>query len=169
MKITLTPGDITGQDADAIVNAANSTLLGGGGVDGAIHARGGPEIMRACRKIRKMNYPQGLPAGRAVITTGGRLRADWVIHTVGPRWSVTEDKSDILASCYTESLKLASQAGLGIVAFPVIGAGVYGWPADEAAAVALQAVRSSSWRVAEVRFILFTEEMQEAFAHAASA
>jgi len=169
LKIAMMAGDITGQHVDAIVNAANPTLLGGGGVDGAIHARGGPEILKACRRVRRKDYPQGLPAGEAVITTAGDLRASWVIHTVGPRYDEDEDQDALLASCYWESMRLACEYEMQVIAFPAIGAGIYGWPADRAAAVALQAVSETPWRIPEVRFVLFTEEMQEAFARAASA
>lgn len=162
-------GDITGQHVDAIVNAANPTLLGGGGVDGAIHSRGGPEILKACRSVRRRQFPQGLPAGRACITTAGKLRASWVIHTVGPRWREDEDQDEILTSCYQESMRLAHEKGMQTIAFPAIGAGVYGWPADHAATVALRAVAGTPWRIPEVRFILFTEEMVKAFGYAASA
>jgi O-acetyl-ADP-ribose deacetylase len=168
LKVKIVSGDITGQKVDAIVNAANSTLLGGGGVDGAIHSRGGPDILKACRRVRRKQFPQGMPAGRACITTGGRLRAQYVIHTVGPRWHEDEDQDVTLMSCYHEALKLASAEGLDTVAFPAIGAGVYGWPADVAATIAITAVMTSPYRVGEVRFVLFTEEMLEAFTRAAS-
>jgi len=167
LKIIMRAGDITGQHVDAIVNAANSTLLGGGGVDGAIHARGGPEILKACRRVRRKQFPQGLPAGRACITTAGDLRASWVIHTVGPRYTEDEDQDALLASCYQESMRLACAEGMQTMAFPAIGAGVYGWPAGRAAAVALQAVSETPWRIPEVRFILFTDEMLEVFERAA--
>ena len=108
MQLTIAPGDITATHADAVVNAANSTLLGGGGVDGAIHRRGGPEILAECRRLRETDLPEGLPAGQAVATTAGRLPARWVIHTVGPVWAKTIDKSDTLASCYRESLKVGA-------------------------------------------------------------
>src|SRR6476660_5730767 len=119
-RITFVEGDITTQHVDAIVNAANSSLLGGGGVDGAIHRRGGPEILEACRALRASHYGKGLPTGRAVATTAGRLHPEWVIHTVGPVWSATEDRSDLLASCYRESLRVADELGARTVAFPAI-------------------------------------------------
>src|SRR5260221_13598128 len=118
--ITLVEGDITTIPADAIVNAANSSLLGGGGVDGAIHRKGGPEILDACRELRASHYGRGLPTGQAVATTAGRLPARWVIHTVGPVWSASEDRSDLLASCYRESLRVADELGACTVAFPAI-------------------------------------------------
>jgi O-acetyl-ADP-ribose deacetylase len=152
-------GDITEVRADAIVNAANSSLLGGGGVDGAIHRRGGPEILRACEELRATTLPDGLPAGQAVATTAGRLPARWVIHTVGPVYSTREDRSGTLASCYRESLKVAEELGAHTVAFPAISTGVYGWPKDDAARIALQTVGSiPGERVREVVFVLFSEE-----------
>src|SRR6187399_850553 len=111
MKITFVQGDITEQDVDAIVNAANHTLLGGGGVDGAIHRRGGPEILIECRQLRRDRYPDGLPTGQAVATTAGRLPARWVIHTVGPTYAKTKDKSGLLIDCYRNSLAVADELG----------------------------------------------------------
>jgi O-acetyl-ADP-ribose deacetylase (regulator of RNase III) len=157
-------GDITEVRADAIVNAANSSLLGGGGVDGAIHRRGGPEILRACEELRATTLPDGLPPGRAVATTAGRLPATWVIHTVGPVYSKREDRSETLASCYRESLRVADELGAHTVAFPAISTGVYGWPKDDAARIALRTVTSARVeRVREVRFVFFTEEDQLIF------
>jgi O-acetyl-ADP-ribose deacetylase (regulator of RNase III) len=144
MRITLVQGDITRQQLDAIVNAANSSLLGGGGVDGAIHRRGGPETLTACRRLRAETYPDGLPAGQAVATTAGRLPARWVIHTVGPRYSRTEDRSALLASCYRESLRVAAEIGAGTVAFPAVSAGIYGWPAGDAARIAVTTVHEAA-------------------------
>jgi O-acetyl-ADP-ribose deacetylase (regulator of RNase III) len=162
VEIFLVRGDITEQRVDAVVNAANSALLGGGGVDGAIHRRGGPAILAECRDLRATAYPDGLPTGAAVATTAGDLPAHWVIHTVGPVWSAGEDRSDLLRSCYTESLRVADELGAGTVAFPAISAGAYGWPLPDAARIALAAVRAATTRVAEVRFVLF-----DAAAHAA--
>jgi O-acetyl-ADP-ribose deacetylase (regulator of RNase III) len=157
-------GDITEVRADAIVNAANSSLLGGGGVDGAIHRRGGPEILRACEELRATTLPDGLPPGHAVATTAGRLPATWVIHTVGPVYSKREDRSETLASCYRESLRVADELGAHTVAFPAISTGVYGWPKDDAARIALRTVGSARVeRVREVLFVLFTEEDQLIF------
>ena len=164
--ITLVRGDITTELVDAIVNAANSSLMGGGGVDGAIHRRGGPEILEACRRIRRERYPEGLPTGRAVATPGGRLPARWVIHTVGPVYSPTEDRSAQLASCHTEALRVADEIGARTVAFPAISTGVYGYPLDDAAPVALGAVHRASTRVEEVRFVLFDEDAYLAFSRA---
>jgi O-acetyl-ADP-ribose deacetylase (regulator of RNase III) len=162
--ITLAQGDITRQHADAIVNAANSSLLGGGGVDGAIHRRGGPAILEECRALRASRYGRGLPTGRAVATTAGNLDARWVIHTVGPVWSATEDRSDLLASCYGESLRVADELGARTVAFPAISTGVYRWPMDDAARIAVETVRSTTTAVEEARFVLFDERAHEAFA-----
>ncbi|MFD5280349.1 O-acetyl-ADP-ribose deacetylase [Streptomyces rubrogriseus] len=162
--ITLVQGDITRQSADAIVNAANSSLLGGGGVDGAIHRRGGPAILADCRRLRAGHLGKGLPTGRAVATTAGDLDARWVIHTVGPVWSATEDRSGLLASCYRESLGTADELGARTVAFPAISTGVYRWPMDDAARIAVETVRATRTSVAEVRFVLFDAPAYQAFA-----
>jgi O-acetyl-ADP-ribose deacetylase (regulator of RNase III) len=164
--IELVEGDITQQDVDAIVNAANSSLLGGGGVDGAIHRGGGPEILAACREIRRTRYPDGLPTGQAVATTAGKLPARWVIHTVGPVYARSADPPRELASCHTEALRVADELGLSAVAFPAISTGVYGYPLEEAASVALAAVRAAETRVTEVRFVLFGRKAFDAFARA---
>jgi len=160
-KVRLVQGDITGLEADAVVNAANSSLMGGGGVDGAIHRRGGPAIQEECKRIRQKEWPGGLPAGRAVITTGGSLKAKHVIHTVGPVWSGGRSgESAILAECYSNSLRIAVERGLRSVAFPSIGTGAYGYPIREASRVALKAVKSyieSERAPSEVRFVLFSE------------
>ena len=165
-RIVLVRGDITEQDADAIVNAANSSLLGGGGVDGAIHRKGGPAILEECRAIRRDRYPDGLPTGQAVATTGGELKAGWVIHTVGPVYTRSEDRSHLLASCHAESLRVADEVGAETVAFPAISTGVYGYPVVEAAPVAVRAVRHADTRVREVRFVLFDEGTRSAFERA---
>jgi O-acetyl-ADP-ribose deacetylase (regulator of RNase III) len=161
--ITLVRGDITRQSADAIVNAANSSLLGGGGVDGAIHRRGGPAILEACRKLRASHYGKGLRTGQAVATTAGELDAQWVIHTVGPVHSREEDRSEQLASCYRESLRVADELGARTVAFPAVSAGIYGWPMDDAARIAVETVRAAETSVEEVTFVLFDEAAYEAF------
>ncbi len=154
-------GDITDQDVDAIVNAANSSLMGGGGVDGSIHGRGGPQIAEECRRIRERDWPAGLPPGRAVITTGGRLRAKFVIHTVGPVWGGGGGREpEILAECYENSLKVAVDHMLGSVAFPSISTGAYGYPIAEASRVALGAVKKyveKEGRPGQVTFVLFSE------------
>jgi O-acetyl-ADP-ribose deacetylase len=162
-RVTLVRGDITAQEVDAVVNAANSTLMGGGGVDGAIHRKGGPRILEECRWIREERYPDGLPTGQAVATTGGDLPARWVIHTVGPVYAKSEDRSDLLASCHAESLRVADEVGARIVAFPAISTGVYGYPVDEAAPVAIRAVLDADTEVDEVRFVLFDKPTHEAF------
>jgi O-acetyl-ADP-ribose deacetylase len=163
MKITLVLGDITGQQVDAVVNAANSSLLGGGGVDGAIHRRGGPAILAACRELRAGQYDDGLPAGQAVATTAGNLPARWVVHTVGPVYSPAEDRSGLLASCHAESLRVADELGARAVAFPAISTGVYGWPVSDAARIAVGAVRAAVTGVEEVCFVLFSADALEAF------
>jgi O-acetyl-ADP-ribose deacetylase (regulator of RNase III) len=168
-RIVLLQGDLTEQDADAIVNAANSSLMGGGGVDGAIHRRGGPEILEACTQIRATEWPDGLPTGRAVATTAGRLPARWVIHTVGPVYARESDPASLLRSCHVESLRVADDLGARTVAFPAISTGVYGYPLDEAASVALEAVRSATTDVEEVRFVLFGAEAFGAFERAKDA
>ncbi|MFI1564764.1 O-acetyl-ADP-ribose deacetylase [Streptomyces sp. NPDC020490] len=161
--ITFLQGDISRVSADAIVNAANSSLLGGGGVDGAIHRRGGPAILEECRRLRASRYGRGLPTGQAVATTAGNLDARWVIHTVGPVHSATEDRSDLLASCYRESLRVADELGARTVAFPAISTGVYRWPLPDAARIAVDTVRTTPTAVEEVRFVLFDGRAYEAF------
>ena len=165
-EIVLLEGDITTQEVDAIVNAANGTLLGGGGVDGAIHRAGGPSILAECREIRRTTYPGGLPTGKAVATTAGDLPARWVIHTVGPVYAGSADPPGELGSCHTESLRVADELGARTVAFPAISTGVYGYPVEEAAGVAIGAVRGASTQVEEVRFVLFGRVAFEAFEHA---
>ena len=165
-KIELVQGDITQQQVDAIVNAANSSLMGGGGVDGAIHRRGGPEILAECKRIRAGQYPDGLPTGQAVATTAGRLPATWVIHTVGPVFSTSEDRSKLLASCHTESLRVADDIGAETVAFPAISTGIYGYPVVLAAPLAVGTVARADTRVREVRFVLFDGRTLEAFQRA---
>ncbi|MER6911968.1 O-acetyl-ADP-ribose deacetylase [Streptomyces sp. NPDC000594] len=155
-EIRLHQGDITLMSVDAIVNAANSSLLGGGGVDGAIHRRGGPEILAACRALRASHYGRGLATGQAVATTAGRLKAGHVIHTVGPVWYPEEDRSELLASCHRESLRVAAELGARTVAFPAISTGVYGWPLDDAARIALRTVTEHAGPPLEtVWFVLF--------------
>lgn len=170
MQITLVQGDITEQRVDAIVNAANSSLLGGGGVDGAIHRRGGPGILAACQELRATAYRDGLPTGQAVATTAGRLAARWVIHTVGPVYAKSEDRSALLASCYRESLHVATVLGARTVAFPAVSAGIYGWPLDDAARIAVSTVaQAHDTPVAEVRFVLFTPDVYQHFERALAA
>ena len=158
MQIEIVEGDVTEQIVDAIVNAANSSLLGGGGVDGAIHRKGGPAILAACRALRASRYPDGLPAGEAVATTAGSLAAQWVIHTVGPVYDARRDRSATLRSCYTRSLAVAAELGAGVVAFPLVSAGAYGWPLEDAVGQALEALRTAETAVAEARLVLFGAE-----------
>ncbi|MDN5900485.1 MAG: O-acetyl-ADP-ribose deacetylase [Brachybacterium sp.] len=167
MQILVRPGDLTQEGTDALVNAANSGLRGGGGVDGAIHRAGGPDILAACRELRETTLPDGLPAGHAVATTAGRLAARWVIHTVGPVHSSREDRSATLASCYRESLRVAVEIGARSLAFPTISAGIYGWPMDDAARIAVQTVQETADEVAgeidTVVFVPFGDEAEQAF------
>ena len=169
-KIKLVQGDITKEKVDAITNAANEKLAGGGGVDGAIHRAGGPEIMKECDEIRVREG--GCPTGQAVITTGGNLPAQYVIHTVGPIWrGGNANEPALLASCYRESLALALHHGLGTVAFPSISTGIYGYPTPKAAAVALNAVKEfvdAHQRIEEVRFVLFDDTTFQCFKDALS-
>jgi O-acetyl-ADP-ribose deacetylase len=156
MEVTLVEGDITAQAVDAIVNAANSSLLGGGGVDGAIHRAGGPEILAECRALRASRYGRGLPTGQAVATTAGRLPARWVIHTVGPVFSAGEDRSALLRDCYANSLAVADELRAATIAFPLISAGIYGWPLEDAVRQALAVLRPATPAyVREARLVLF--------------
>jgi O-acetyl-ADP-ribose deacetylase (regulator of RNase III) len=166
VELSVVEGDITEQHVDAVVNAANSSLLGGGGVDGAIHRRGGPAILDACRALRASHYGGGLPTGRAVATTAGKLPARWVIHTVGPVYAVHEDRSALLADCHHNSLAVADELGAESVAFPAISTGVYGWPVDSAARIALSTVRETETSVRAVRFVLFDARALAAFEQA---
>ena len=169
-RLELLRGDITRQTTDGIVNAANSTLLGGGGVDGAIHRAGGPAILEECRALREREWPQGLPAGEAVLTGGGRLKARHVIHTVGPIWhGGGHGEPQTLARCYGNCLTLADRRELSSLAFPSISTGAFGYPIEKAARVALRAVRdglvaASSVRLA--RFVLFSEDDLKTYAAA---
>jgi O-acetyl-ADP-ribose deacetylase len=167
--VTLALGDLTLEDVDAVVNAANASLMGGGGVDGAIHRRGGPQIKAACTQIRETRYPEGLPTGEAVATTAGKLRARWVIHTVGPRYWEHDDPAPLLARCHTEALRVADDLGARTVAFPAISTGVYGYPVEEAAPVAVGAVLGAATDVEEGRFVLFSPDAHEAFREALQA
>lgn len=161
-NLLLLQGDITDQDTDAIVNAANSTLLGGGGVDGAIHRRGGPAILTECRRIRETRFPEGLPTGEAVATTGGSLRARSVIHTVGPIWrGGGAGEAELLAAAYRNSMRVAAEGKMRSIAFPSISTGAYGYPTKSAAAVALRsviaAINDDPDALDEVRFVLFSQ------------
>jgi O-acetyl-ADP-ribose deacetylase len=160
-------GDITKENVDAVVNAANGTLMGGGGVDGAIHRAGGPEILKECKEIRRVQYPDGLPTGQAVITTAGKMLAKHVIHTVGPVYGGGgRDKAELLGACYRNSLTLAAEKGLKTIAFPAISTGIYGYPLDEAAQVSSQAIEkflSANPSFEEVRLVFFSLSDADAF------
>ncbi|HEY3103213.1 MAG TPA: O-acetyl-ADP-ribose deacetylase [Pyrinomonadaceae bacterium] len=166
-RVTVVVGDITKQDTDAIVNAANASLLGGGGVDGAIHRAGGPEIVNECREIRRTRFPEGLPTGEAVITTGGNLPALYVIHTVGPIYGEHGGKdAELLANCYHNSLTLAVEKNLTSVAFPAISTGVFGYPQDEAARVSSKTIEnflSTDHQLKEVRLVFFQQRDADVF------
>lgn len=157
-------GDITTQEVDAIVNAANSRMRGGGGVDGAIHAAGGRAILDDCMH----RFPHGLPTGQAGWTTAGELPADWVIHVVGPNWNAGQRDPSLLASCYRNALTVADELSAQSVAIPAVSAGIYGWPLEDAARIAVQTVRSTPTKVEEARFVLFSKEILAAFEAAAA-
>ncbi|WP_284975675.1 O-acetyl-ADP-ribose deacetylase [Arthrobacter sp. efr-133-TYG-104] len=172
MRIELLQGDITKRDVDVIVNAANSSLLGGGGVDGAIHSAAGPELLAACRELRRTELPAGLPVGSAVATPAFRLPARWVVHTVGPNRHAGQTDPALLASCFVESLRAASGLGARSIAFPAISAGIYGWDAEQVARIAFDVVTSfgspsagavSSNQLDVVEFVLFSERTAAAF------
>lgn len=168
MRIEAVQGDITTQEVDAIVNAANSSLLGGSGVDGAIHAAAGPELLAECRRVRAERMPDGLPVGEAVATGGGRLFARWVIHTVGPNWHAGETDPQLLASCFSTSLEVAASVGATRVALPAVSAGVYGWAGADVARIAVAAARRvDDERLAPgvelARFVLFGPALFELF------
>jgi O-acetyl-ADP-ribose deacetylase len=166
-RVLIKVGDITKEDVDAVVNAANGTLMGGGGVDGAIHRAGGPAILAACKEIRRAQYPDGLPTGQAVITTAGKMTAKHVIHTVGPVYGPGgKDKAERLAACYHNSLVLAAENRLRNIAFPAISTGVYGYPLNEAATVFSRAIEqflSSDTSIKEVRLVFFAVGDAEVF------
>jgi O-acetyl-ADP-ribose deacetylase len=159
--IDVTQGDITKIRADVIVNAANSSLLGGGGVDGAIHRAGGPEILAECRHLRATTLPDGLEVGAAVATGAGNLPAQWVIHTVGPRYSKHEDRSAQLRKCYQRSLVLARSLGASSVAFPLISGGAYGWPVEDAVAQQVRAIKKADVSVDVVTLAAFSREIAQ--------
>ncbi|MBI1378734.1 MAG: O-acetyl-ADP-ribose deacetylase [Frankiales bacterium] len=164
-------GDLTATEVDAVVNAANSSLLGGGGVDGALHRAGGPEILAECRQVRRERYPDGVPPGEAVATTAGRLPARWVVHTVGPVYGMSGGAdAELLASCHRRSLEVCLDLPARTVAFPAISCGAYGYPWEEAARVAAGAVRATvaehPGAFDEVRFVLVQHELHRLFAAA---
>ena len=166
-RVRVLVGDITKQDVDAIVNAANSSLLGGSGVDGAIHSAGGPAILEECREIRRTRYPEGLPPGEAVVTTSGNLPSLYVIHTVGPIYGRHNGKeAEILADCYRNSLMLAVEKNLASIAFPAISTGAFGYPPAEAAAVSAAAIEeflSADHQLREVRLVFFQDSDRDVF------
>jgi len=166
-RVVVVVGDITRQDVGAIVNAANSTLLGGGGVDGAIHRAGGPQILKECEQIRRTTYPKGLPTGEAVITTGGNLPARYVIHTVGPIYGRDpEREADLLAACYRNCLNLAREHAAKSIAFPSISTGAYGYPKPEAAAISSRSIKEfldGDDSIEQVRLVFFHERDARVF------
>ena len=165
-NVIIKTGDITQEKACVVVNAANSSLMGGGGVDGAIHRAGGSRILEECRKIREEQYPDGLPTGEAVATTAGKMPAEYVIHTAGPIYHKCNDNcASLLASCYTNSLKLAVELGCREIAFPAISTGIYGYPKKEAAHIAYKTVEHflNSGNEIEVRFVFHDSYNQEIF------
>lgn len=165
MSIEAVLGDLTQERADALVNAANSSLLGGGGVDGALHAAAGPALLEECRRVRSEQFPAGLPVGEAVATGAGRLNARWVIHTVGPNRNAGQTDEKLLASCYRRALDVAAGLGATSVAFPAIGAGIYGWEAATAARLAVATVLAHPRTgIERVRFVLFNDRLHRAFA-----
>ncbi|MCG2622839.1 O-acetyl-ADP-ribose deacetylase [Arthrobacter sp. I2-34] len=163
MEISILQGDITVRPVDAVVNAANSRLLGGGGVDGAIHAAAGPALLAACRDLRRTTLPGGLPVGQAVATAGYRLPARWIIHTVGPNRGAGQTDPGLLASAFRQSLLVAEDLGARTVAFPAIGAGIFGWDADTVARVGLGETLGHDGGVQLVEFVLFTPRLAEVF------
>jgi len=169
--VRLIQGDITDMETDAIVNAANNSLMGGGGVDGAIHRRGGPIILEECKRIRATEWPDGLPTGKAAMTSGGNLKAKYVIHTVGPVWrGGVRREPELLADAYRNSLKLAASKGLRTIAFPSISTGAYGYPIEDASCVALTAVKDFLKKepgLEEVVFVLFSDRDLAVYVHAA--
>lgn len=174
MRIEAVRGDLTEQAVDAVVNAANSSLLGGGGVDGALHAAAGPALLAECRELRRTVLPDGLPVGHAVATGAGRLRCRWVIHTVGPNRYAGQTDPALLAACFTRSLDVAAELGARSVAFPAVSAGIYGWDMAQVAGVAVEAVRR--WHTGRaataeeplppdvVRFVLLADAARDLFA-----
>ena len=166
--LVIAEGDLTKADVDAIVNAANQRMLGGGGVDGAIHRAAGPELRAACAAVPEVLPDVRCPTGEARITPGFRLPARWVIHTVGPVYSRPDRSGPLLRAAYRASLELANAHGLASVAFPAISCGVYGYPADEAAAISIETCAAHAGALAEVRFVLFGDAMFRAYRDAAS-
>jgi O-acetyl-ADP-ribose deacetylase (regulator of RNase III) len=164
MQLTVVQGDITGQDVDAVVNAANRAMRGGGGVDGAIHRAGGPAVLEACIK----RFPHGLATGDAGWTTAGQMAARWVIHVVVPNFRAGETDRSLLVSCYARALAVADELGARSVAFPLVSAGIYGWPKDDAVAAAVDTVRSTSTEVEEARMVAFDPQTYDVLVAAVS-
>ena len=158
MELTVVHGDITEQQVDAVVNAANRRMRGGGGVDGAIHAAGGPEVLEDCKR----RFPDGLATGEAGWTTAGRMPARWVVHVVGPNFSAGERDRSLLTSCYRNALRVADELGARTLAFPLVSAGIYGWPKDDAIAAAVDTLRGTDTAVAEARIVAFGRPAFEA-------
>lgn len=157
MQVTVTQGDITAQQVDAVVNAANRAMRGGGGVDGAIHRAGGRAVLEDCRR----RFPHGLATGDAGWTTAGAMAARWVIHVVGPNRTAGETDRGLLASCYARALEVADELGARTVAFPLVSAGVYGWPKDDAIACALEVFEAARVQVEEARLVAFDSSTYE--------
>jgi O-acetyl-ADP-ribose deacetylase (regulator of RNase III) len=157
MELSVVQGDITQQDVDAVVNAANRAMRGGGGVDGAIHRAGGPAVLEDCRR----RFPHGLDTGDAGWTTAGDLPARWVVHVVGPNWSAGERDRSLLVSCYRRALEVADELGAASIALPLVSAGVYGWPKDDAIAAAIETLRAADTQVAEARLVAFDHATYE--------
>ena len=157
MRITGVQGDITVQDVDAVVNAANRAMRGGGGVDGAIHRAGGPAILEDC--IRR--FPHGLATGEAGWTTAGEMPAQWVIHVVGPNFAAGERDRSLLTSCYSHALAVADEVGARTIAFPLVSAGIYGWPKDDAVAAAVETLSATATQVEEARIVAFDRASYE--------
>jgi O-acetyl-ADP-ribose deacetylase (regulator of RNase III) len=160
MEIVLVRGDITRQDVDAVVNAASSRMRGGGGVDGAIHRAGGPAVLADCVE----RFPSGLATGDAGWTTAGELPARWVVHVVGPNYAAGQTDRTLLTSCYRRALAVADELGARTLAFPLVSAGIYGWPLDDAAAVAVETLRGTPTEVAEARLVAYGDAAYEALA-----
>ena len=164
MRLTVVQGDITTQEVDAVVNAANRRMRGGGGVDGAIHRAGGPAVLEDCRR----RFPHGLATGQAGWTTAGNMPARWVIHVVGPNHSAGETDRSLLTSCYANALQVADELGALTVAFPLVSAGIYGWPREDAAAAAVETLSGTRTRVAEARMVAFDRSAYELIERAVS-
>ena len=164
MQIEIRTGDITERDTDVIVNAANSSLLGGGGVDGAIHRAAGPELLAACRELRNTSLPEGLPTGQSVATGGYELPARWVVHTVGPNAGAGETDPELLRSCFRTALAAAEELGAQSIAFPAVSAGIYGWDPKTVADIGLQEVREHSpGSLQRAEFVLFSDRLTDIF------